>query len=126
MVTEEEARKKWCPFVRLMSVAKRDGKRDTAVTAFNRIALTSDAATHDMSPAAARCIASECMAWRWGEIESENDGVYEGRLEPGEFNPPFAQCPPGYEVTSYNSASFCAVKNHRNVVKGWCGLAGKP
>lgn len=44
-LTEDEAKTKWCPFVRLSEMGGT----------FNRI-----------SPAAnLKCIASACMAWRW-------------------------------------------------------------
>lgn len=49
-MTEDEAKTKWCPFVRLA----RPGQ-----TAFNR--TTDDS---ELLPAA-MCVASDCMAWRW-------------------------------------------------------------
>ena len=51
-MTEEEARTKWCPFVRL-SIAANPG------VAFN--IWSGD----DGDPMRATCIASQCMAWRW-------------------------------------------------------------
>jgi hypothetical protein len=51
-VTEDEAKTKWCPFVRI------DGS--------NRSATMSDDAWVDIvgSPEPCRCIGSACMAWR--------------------------------------------------------------
>jgi len=98
VITEEEARKKWCPFVRLLSVTTRDGKPEAAIASFNRIALSPDPSTHVMSPETARCIASECMAWRWAKVK---DVI---TREP----------PPGhYEWVDSD-------------VYGYCGLAGAP
>jgi hypothetical protein len=51
MLTEKEAREKWCPMVRYSS-----GTGDDAA---NRFGVT--------SPAVCRCIASDCMMWRWDE-----------------------------------------------------------
>ena len=64
MHTEEQAREKWCPFVRFDDTAcNRHG-----VQAHRIIETGEQIAGHDdNNPAYARCIASECMAWRWGE-----------------------------------------------------------
>lgn len=41
-MTEEEARKKWCPAYRVSSGGYQDNRKDVG-----------------------RCLASGCMAWRW-------------------------------------------------------------
>lgn len=59
-MTEEEARGKWCPYARQQSTMGRNSfnRRGSAVKVL----------------AGCRCIASECMAWRWGtEIVTEGD-----------------------------------------------------
>lgn len=53
-LTETEARKKWCPFVRLS---------DIGYPAFNR--EKRHAHDPELNPENCGCIASECMAWRW-------------------------------------------------------------
>jgi hypothetical protein len=60
MMTEEEARGKWCPFVRQSNGP--DGS-------WNRTLHESASLTE---PRTYGCIASECMAWRW------EDGVIPG------------------------------------------------
>jgi hypothetical protein len=62
-LTEDEAKTKWCPMVRLV-VAERDGS-DGAGVNFNRTAIrnTSEYGT----PHAAMCIGAGCMMWRWHE-----------------------------------------------------------
>lgn len=52
LMTEDEARTKWCPFTRhAYSVG------NLGVTSVNR--------GNFLEPNECRCIASECMAWRW-------------------------------------------------------------
>ncbi len=70
-MTEEEAKTKWCPFARLTdTIDNTAGDENVGITAINRdmtIAETAEACkTHpdNMNPPAARCIASDCMAWR--------------------------------------------------------------
>jgi hypothetical protein len=59
-MTEEEARKKWCPMARV---------EEHSVVASNRERLFYQGDNKGWSsPAglpACRCIASSCMAWRW-------------------------------------------------------------
>lgn len=52
-MTEDEAKQKWCPFVRVYSVSDSDGANGS----WNRHQRNG----HDET----RCIGSECMAWRW-------------------------------------------------------------
>jgi len=66
-MTEDEAKTKWCPHVRLMSAGRLDEYGAPEVpqpqTTFNRIAVSGQA--NPWRPAQGACIASECMAWRW-------------------------------------------------------------
>ena len=54
-MTEDEAKTKWCPFVRERFEVQYLGQ--IAITALNRL---EDEGCEGLS----RCIASECMAWR--------------------------------------------------------------
>jgi len=59
-MTEDEAKERWCPMVRLMC----DGPREqTLIGPFNRMALT-EKPKETRLPEAGRCIGSECMMWR--------------------------------------------------------------
>ncbi len=51
MYTEEEAKTKWCPMVRMARVVAEDGG------GVPKVAATSNRG--------AFCIASDCMMWRW-------------------------------------------------------------
>lgn len=55
MVTEDEARKKWCPHARLTSPSG-DSR------SWNRV-MRATPGFEDYP----HCIASECMAWRWDD-----------------------------------------------------------
>jgi hypothetical protein len=52
LLTEVEAKKKWCPYAR-------------GTAGDNRAFIETDAGA---PPADRCCIASVCMAWRWGEV----------------------------------------------------------
>ena len=80
MKTEDEARQCWCPFVKL----------------FDDETARYDAKDVGGGIVASRCIASDCMAWRWAGY------VTSGKLYPN------------------------AVKAVNNECVGWCGLAGHP
>lgn len=54
MLTEKEAKEKWCPFAR-NPIPLRSNLGNVGFVVGNR------AKDDDQSP----CIASECMAWRW-------------------------------------------------------------
>ncbi len=63
MHSEEQARKKWCPEARVATGYTVDGKFQTEAQspAFNRMSNSCKISF----PNSARCIASDCMAWRW-------------------------------------------------------------
>ena len=65
MMTEQEAKKRWCPMVRF-STGVDDGN------ASNRW-------LNYPSPAECSCIASGCMMWRWSEYQRE----WLGSVHPG-------------------------------------------
>ena len=54
-MTEEEARKKWCPHVRLWQISGNGND-----TAYNR---TESEIGNNINPIRSRCIASDCMMW---------------------------------------------------------------
>jgi hypothetical protein len=62
MHTEDEAREKWCPFVR-MTQAER------MAPAVNRVEGPHAPKGKGYGQTGCQCIASECMAWRWGPDE---------------------------------------------------------
>lgn len=95
MMTEEEAKTKWCPFARVKTWTAENGGGvpDNAASA-NR--------THQgRQITGSSCIASACMAWRWGnEADGETPAYRTTRVKdsPGHFD---------------------------NAPLGYCGLAGK-
>ena len=80
ILTEDEAKTKWCPFARVVdgvneqsAVNRRQGLRDP----------------HFPDPA---CIASACMAWRWFDEESDDHpGMTHARIT-GELTPRRGYC----------------------------------
>lgn len=85
-MTEEEAKKKWCPQARINSGLG---------SAWNRPSF----------PGTERCLASECMAWRWG-VE---DNPY--------YHPPHSLMVPS---DPRQNPMYIISKTH-----GYCGLAGR-
>ena len=97
MYTEDEAREKWCPFARIIqvvpAVAENKGRERglagfiTSEASYNRVSMATDwdedglsVTRKQMTPC--RCIASECMSWRWAkELTAEQVAKvdYEGR-----------------------------------------------
>lgn len=61
LLTEDEAKEMWCPFARYSS----------GTAAANRW-KQSEPTPHALNPVPCRCIASECMAWRWKDQPPEN------------------------------------------------------
>lgn len=61
-MTEEEARKKWCPMVRFAG--------QVLEPAYNRTNSGITLQQHD------KCIASDCMMWRWTFGKEDNRELY--------------------------------------------------
>ena len=100
-MTEDEAKTKWCPFVRVaMDWGEQDDPLHRFAVGFNRDCLQKsytsdedDGGYATCSWDAMRCIGSACMAWRWNLIPAYLAGGTADGLSD---------------------------------TRGYCGLAGKP
>ena len=65
LVTEEEAREKWCPFGRIpwFDGPMEERPRYVVMASVNRPSMKLTGGKQQ--PNICRCIASECMAWQW-------------------------------------------------------------
>lgn len=98
-MTEEEAKTKWCPFVRLIPAT------DQHRVATNRGEYAGDKPKYSDSGNTC-CVASACAAWRWAKAFSDGSGF--------ETSP------------NLGMAKFQAQNSSKKEVVGYCGLAGKP
>lgn len=98
-MTEEDAKTKWCPFVRFVSVNNR-GESETSIP---------------RNPPITACIGSACMAWRW-----KND--YERRWDLPKDKPPEGE---GWQRVEAIGGVAHWVRQHATP-HGFCGLAGAP
>lgn len=99
ILTEEEAKTKWCPETRIHEVRGAGVYVNKPIT---------DENPHGHAKAASvLCIGSACMAWRW----ATNGGHYEA-VAPNHHGPSFARLIPGTGTLS--------------TTHGYCGKAGKP
>jgi len=72
-MTEEEAKKKWCPMAKVMNINGGGGgnRWDGAASNKNKDAI---------GPVGATCVASDCMAWRWYDhVKFDASGTSQGR-----------------------------------------------
>lgn len=113
ILTEEEARKRWCPFVRF-----EDGFNRGAIDPMNR-----PEKSDDFVP---RCIASDCMAWRFGKSQHgevvETVSMNKVPVRPGSYED-------GWQVgqSKISANDEGGTWERREIVRqGCCGLAGKP
>jgi len=127
MITEEEARKKWCPFVRYVPARKFSFGR--IVAAVNRWIDSNDS---QKNPNMCCCIASECMAWEWA-MEQHEYAETESKLSKGKFIEDWKRIPPegeGWEDIEFSSEGQARMKKTEwrravTVTKGDCGLKRK-
>ena len=70
-MTEDEAKTKWCPMVRVIQIRTGPERYETLD---NRACLNEDGGP--------KCIGSECMMWRW-LYKISNDGSDPERTEHG-------------------------------------------
>ena len=125
-LTEAEAASKWCPHVRYQ------WQSDPSANRWKQ-SLPADE-PHALNPEPCRCIASECMAWRWAAPQRENLRSYAD-------DPDALQCrfvhgqrvyPGGwqYSHTDIDADGRKFDVLHRPAASdepthGFCGLAGK-
>ena len=114
-MTEDDAKTKWCPFARVVVGEIKTGgyQQPLGLPSHNRVAL----GQATVSPPAALCIGSACMAWRWDAVECEppfgSGGISTAellRLRP--------------DLTPYHNPAD--TKRLFAVPSGRCGLAEKP
>lgn len=67
MLTEEQAKLRWCPFSRVLLPVNQSGNRISTfhLEAVRKSGDTRDIAHYEQQQADCRCIASHCMSWRW-------------------------------------------------------------
>ena len=119
MHTEEDARKLWCPFSRLVVVEPAE-HRVLNSAAYNRLSVEDTDQEEQRFPLGCRCIASDCMAWRWGK-----DATYhrDAELWSKSKNKRVT-------VAWDDDADWRPVGGDADaeppLAKGYCGLAGAP
>ena len=94
LLTEAEARTKWCPHTRGIYSG----------SAFNRLGELSPGNPAELNPEVCRCIASDCMAWRWGEWAPTDV----------------------HTITEDGRPMVVQVEDRARPTRGYCGLAGRP
>ena len=99
LLTETEARDRWCPHARVPDASADD----SAIVGVNRLHTTDDRCNLVM-PASTDCLGSGCMAWRWGEW-----ALTDVHTTTGDSRPMVVQ-----------------VEDRARPTRGYCGLAGRP
>ncbi|WP_300573493.1 hypothetical protein [Phenylobacterium sp.] len=106
-MTEDEAKTKWCPFVRIVNgkiEADNSSSHASVQDAYNRVVDEAKWAV----PKGGCCIGSACMAFRWIGEKAGHSVEYHAKREP-----------------SSKAAESAHGRFHReNPLHGYCGLAG--
>ena len=111
-LTEDEARKRWCPFARVIE-GSFDPDLPTYAAAVNRN-------LHESQRPHARCIASGCMMWR-------STGPQHDTLAVAEIPEQEAKASAkGWHKTPDRDADGNKIWTKPKPEQGWCGLAGRP
>lgn len=109
-MTKEEAKKKWCPHVRFGTLPPL-----TPVTSANRWINAQQGAL--LNPEDCRCIASECMAWRWSEATRTKAYIADVVAHAQKT---------GDNINKSMDAVWKAKGASYGHTEGYCGLAGRP
>lgn len=123
LITEEQARTKWCPHVRLDVI-------DSECRPHNRI-LVEESDSNSPEQCAFDgplvCISSCCMAWRWGPTSSESVWVHPVDNGDGKFEDPMPPEDDGrgewMRVSVRHDGAHQFMRDRRSDL-GYCGLSG--
>lgn len=78
MITEEQAKQKWCPFSRVLLPVNQSGNRISTfhLNMVRKSGDERDIQHYEQQQRDCNCIASGCMAWRWGSyVKPLDDGT---------------------------------------------------
>lgn len=118
VLTEAEAKNLWCPFARVLHVednGQGDENCPRTVTAINRTGGLG-------GPHGGACIASNCMAWRWGHSYKGHAEEFTGnRADLPERGEAFQWLRFGDDLDVAGNGTFRLYNK-----TGFCGLAGRP
>lgn len=110
IVSEKDAKTKWCPQARVASPWNRDVPINRVAAIYNN--------EQDHPPGGTKCLGSGCMLWRWLQ-----PALQEMRRNPVEGWEHVVADPDDPEVGDYWLQPLEEAQARR---LGYCGLAGKP
>ncbi len=108
MFTEDEARKRWCPYMGAETMAQQivnDRPLPSGLVRGGGCVGPNGEPISTSVQEQNRCIASDCMAWRVAETEN---------------------VPTGREIAVTEGNLHGVVPEMKIIARGYCGLAGKP
>lgn len=133
MLTQNQAKGKWCPFARVVPGVMQHGamRKPFDVAAHNRVQENGE--DEPTWHPAMSCIASECMAWRQEPSETETDNHIELAIgvTPAGFKDYETADADGWRWISIRDCDVDFVRWHTyrdkpsSSRRGYCGLAGQ-